>query len=398
MAGGPGRRAVSRRAVLKLLGAGASALYLPGLAGCGPSGTDPAKSAARPIDGINPIDRAVPESGPAQYSGDNPGRTHQILWNKEGYLKERGGLPEPQEKAPLVIVGGGISGLTSAWRLRKHQPVVLERAPRFGGNSRGESWQGVDYSIGAAYLLKPAADTPIDALFRELGLAQLCREHDTPDPVIFDGRRYPSFWEGRTAPEAKAQFEKLGSHFRDVLEGKNGWFFPEIPVQDAALRGRIDALDRKTFIRHLEEIAGGRLHPHIETAIEHYCWSSFGASARVISAACGLNFYAAELDPILVCPGGNAAVAERLLQRLSQALPPRGLRAGAVVFDVRVRSDGVQVTYEDPGGQTTPCSRARSSSPAPSSPRPGCCTRSRTSGSRRSAGCATTPTSSPMCC
>ncbi len=252
---------------------------------------------------------------------------------------------------PLVIVGGGLSGLVSAWKLRAHRPVVLERAPRFGGNSRGESWRGVDYSIGAAYLLKPDAGSPIDGLFRELGLAALCREHDAPDPVILDGRRHAGFWEGSTAPRAKPQFDRLRGYFRDVLEEKNGRFFPEIPVHDAALRRKIDVLDRETFTGHLEKIAGGRLHPHIETAIEHYCWSSFGASARVLSAACGLNFYTAELEPILVCPGGNAAVAETLVKRLSRELPRESLRAGAVAFDVRVRDDGVQVTYENERGE-----------------------------------------------
>lgn len=345
------RRTVTRRAMLKLIGVGASTLYLPGLGGCGPSSQDAARTVALSIDGISPIDRAVPESSPAQYSGDNPGRAHQILWNKEGYLAAKGGMPEPEEKVPLVIVGGGLSGLASAWRLRAHRPVMLERAPRFGGNSRGESWQGVDYSIGAAYLLKPKAGSPIDGLLRDLRLTEFCREHSGQDPVVWNGKRYDSFWEGSTAPGAKSQFGKLARHFRDVLEEKNGWFYPEIPADDPALRKKIDVLDRQTFIQHLESIAGARLHPHIETAIEHYCWSSFGASARVVSAACGLNFYTAELDPILVCPGGNAAVAEAILKRLAPELPRRSLRASAVVFDVRVRADGVQVTYEDAQGE-----------------------------------------------
>ena len=341
------RRLVPRPALQQALGAGAAALCLPGLTGCSPSGSRPDPA----LEPISPVDRSLPDAGPPRYSGDDYGRAHRILWDKPGYLASKGGLPEPSEKVPLVIVGGGISGLASAWLLRRHHPVVLERAARFGGNSRAESWNGVDYSIGAAYVLKPDAGTALDGFFRELDLAELTRAHEGHDPVIWQGRRYAAFWDGETALEAKAQLAALQQHFVDVAEEKNGWFYPEIPASDPAQRGRLDELDRVTFIRHLEKIAGGRLHPHVETAIEHYCWSSFGASAREIGAASGLNFLTAEIDPILVCPGGNAAIAERLLQRVARHVPPDHLRAGAIVLDVRVRADGVQVSYEDADGR-----------------------------------------------
>lgn len=338
------RHGSRRRAVLKALGAGATALYLPGFAGCG-------LADAGALADISPIDRSLPEAAPARYSGDDYGRAHRILWDKPGYIAAQGGLPEPAEKVALAIIGGGLSGLSSAWLLRKHRPVLLERAERFGGNSRAESWSGVDYSIGAAYLLKPDAGSPLDAFFRELELLELCRSHDGHETVVWNGQRYPGFWDGATAPAAKAQFGRLRRHFLDVVEEKNGWFYPEIPVTDPAQRGRLDALDRVTFLAHLEKIAGGRLHPHIETAIEHYCWSSFGASAREIGAASGLNFYTAEIDPVLVCPGGNAAIADRLLRRVADHVPREHLRAGAVVVDVRARGDGVQVSYEDAQGR-----------------------------------------------
>jgi monoamine oxidase len=346
---GSGKRRM-RRAVLKALGAGAAALAFPGLPGCGPADT-PGGAADAALDSVGPIDRSLPDPVPARYSGDDYGRAHKILWDKPGYVAAKGGLPEPSEKVPLAIVGGGLSGLASAYLLRKHRPVVLERAGRFGGNSRAESWNGVDYSIGAAYLLKPDAGTALDGLFRELKLAELTREHDGHDPVVWQGRRYPAFWEGETAPAAKGQLARLKRHFVDVAEEKNGWFYPEIPATDPAQRPRLDALDRVTFIRHLEKIAGGRLHPHLETAIEHYCWSSFGASAREIGAASGLNFLTAEVDPILVCPGGNAAIADRLLRRVAAQVPRENLRAGALVVDVRARADGVQVSYEDGQGR-----------------------------------------------
>jgi hypothetical protein len=113
------------------------------------------------------------------------------------------------------------------------------------------------------------------------------------------------------------------------------------------MRERINALDRVPFMKHLETVNGGPLHPHIQAKIEHFCWSSFAASAGEVSAACGLNFYCAEFDTLAVCPGGNSAVAEALLKRLANDLPPANLRPRSVVVDVRMRDYGVQVTYED---------------------------------------------------
>jgi len=345
---------LSRRALLKLIGFGASGLYFPALAGPpkpAPDATQTAGQLADPLAAIGPIDRTIAHPAPLAYAGDAPARAHALLWDKADFIASRGGLPEPLERVDLAIVGGGLAGLASAWQLRQHKPIVLEQAPRFGGNARGEAWQGVDYAIGAAYFLKPDAGTPLDAWFRELELAKICRKHGTGDPVVWQGKRYPDFWNGATDIARKDEFQRVAQHVRDVFRGENGWFYPDIPVTNAAHRERIDGLDRITLIRHLEQIAGGRLHPHVEVAIEHFCWSSFGASARELSAASGLNFLAAELGTLLVCPGGNAAVAEVLLKRLVATLSLDRLRTSAIVLDVRVRDDGVQVTYSDVEGK-----------------------------------------------
>jgi hypothetical protein len=348
------KRGISRRAVLRLLGLGPSALWLPGPASAGAPvrSAEPAGRRADALAGISPIDRTLPEAAPSRYSGDQPARAHEALWDKHAYLKSRPPARTPPERVALAIVGGGMSGLTSAYRLRRHRPVILEQATRFGGNSRGESWRGVDYSIGAAYFVKPARGSPIDGLIRELRLDRVLRERRAEDPVVLNGRRYYAFWTGETDPAGRDQFERVRRHFQDVLEERNGWFYPDIPVRDAALRPRIDALDRASFHEHLERTAGGRLHPHIETAIEQFCWSSFGASAREVSAACGLNFYAAEFDTLMVCQGGNAAVAEALLRRVADAVPRSHLRAGSLVLDVSARDDGALVTYVNDRGET----------------------------------------------
>src|SRR5262245_54458973 len=47
-------------------------------------------------------------------------------------------MPQRERKVPIVIVGGGIAGLSAAWRLHKRNAdfVVLEMEETAGGNAR----------------------------------------------------------------------------------------------------------------------------------------------------------------------------------------------------------------------------------------------------------------------
>lgn len=345
--------ALSRRAFVKLIAAGSASLYLRhAWAGV------PAPGAAT---AAGPIDRGIGETGPALFSGDDPRRAHRILWDKPAWLAAHGGrYPAPAERVPLVVVGGGLGGLTAAYLLRKHQPVVLEQAARFGGNARGESWRGMDYAIGAAYFTAPDEGSPLAALYAELGVDRLWRSKPEGHPVALDGRLVEDFWQGETAPAAqRRQFRDLAGYFHRLYNEEGGLRYPQIPAATAAERAHVNALDRSSFRRHVESRLGGRrLHPHIRTAFEHYCWSSFGASFSEVGAAAGLNFFAAEFGDILMTPGGNAAIAERLHARLGRQLPEGHLRAGALVANVRAVPGGFEVAYEDAAG-TLRCLHAR---------------------------------------
>jgi hypothetical protein len=334
----------SRRAMLRLMGAGAAAGLLPSLSAAQEGGRDWLRR-------FGPIDRTLGAAAPRAFSGDQPDRAHGILWDKAGYLARKGPLPAPEAQVPLVVIGGGMSGLLTAYLLRDLRPVVLERAERFGGNSRGESWDGLDYAIGAAYFVEPARGTPIAGLMAEFGVDKLWRVREHEDPVVWNGKPYKGFWEGATAPEAKPQFARLAAHFKTVYEERDGYTFPEIPILNPARRAGVERLDRLSLREHLLGVLGGNLHPHLDSAIEAFCWSSYGVSATEISAAAGLNFLAGEVAKLVVTPGGNAAVAERALERILAVVPDGNLRAGCLVFDVEANAEGVRVAYEDAQGK-----------------------------------------------
>lgn len=335
----------TRREVLALAGSGAATLLLTRCAGPGsPTARTESPSLSLPF---GPIDRTLGDVAPAAFSGEEPEPAHRILWDRDAVLAAAE-PPDSAERVPLVIVGGGISGLATAWLLRQHRPLVLERSPRFGGSSRGEAWRGVDYAIGAAYFIRPDEGSPIEGFLDELSLTPRVKTEE--DPVILSGKRYDAFWDGSSTVAGATQIRRLARHFQAVLDEEEGQVFPDIPVTDPARRPHLDALDRRSFHDYLQEVAGGSLHPHAASVIEHYCWSSLGASMSEVSAAAGLNFYASEFGEVCVLPGGNAAVAERLVERLAAALPPGHLRPGCLVADVQAGDDGVLVRYADASG------------------------------------------------
>lgn len=343
-------RNLSRRTFLKTCTFSTTALYLQGCMGA--LGRGHAASSARATQGFeqfSPVDRGIHDSETTGFSGDDPAHAHPILWDAPAYLREHGlALPETSERVPLVIVGGGMSGLAMAYLLQKYDPVLLEQAPRFGGNSRAESWRGIDYAIGAAYFVGDDAGSELQNLIEELELHRLWRETTDEDPVELHQKVLSDFWNGESAPGAAAQFARIAQYFQSCYDGEIP--YPEIPTRDPAMRDYVNQLDRRTLKAHLEAVVGGALHPHLAAAIEFYCWSSFGGSATEVSAAAGLNFLAAEFGPRYVLPGGNAAAAEQILRLLARNFSPDQFRPSSIVFDVREVSDGVIVTYLDAAG------------------------------------------------
>ncbi|PWU12506.1 MAG: hypothetical protein C5B49_16245 [Bdellovibrio sp.] len=364
---------LSRRTTLKLIGLSSIARVLPACAVLpqkvnASEETPPFRSPQSDwFSTYGPIDRTTQDDRQAAFSGDRPRSIHSLLWDKDQLDVLRQNLPSPSEDVPLVIIGGGVSGVGTAYLLKEHHPVVLEQAPRFGGNAKAESWNGMDYSIGAAYFLPPDEGSDLERLYKELQFEGLYREKKEEDPIAFHGHVFKNFWKGEMAStrkvksnhekksnrKAKAQYETLKKYFLRFSE-KSAVDLPYTKYTDKELVMR---LDRISFLDHLKEKVGGHLNPEIEAAIEYYCWSSFGASASEISAAAGVNFYSFEFGGLSVCPGGNAAVAEQIIRKtLESGVPQSHFRSNAKVFHVAVENDSVIVAYKapkNPGDQSS---------------------------------------------
>jgi protoporphyrinogen/coproporphyrinogen III oxidase len=68
----------------------------------------------------------------------------------------------------VVVIGGGIAGLSAAWRLRHRDVVLLEAGDRLGGRMRSDPCG--EYWLNYGAHLFPAPGSLVDAMARECGL------------------------------------------------------------------------------------------------------------------------------------------------------------------------------------------------------------------------------------
>ena len=91
-------------------------------------------------------------------------------------LRDRAVFPKTRriDKTQIVIVGGGIAGLSAAWRLQKrgfHDFVLLEMCDQAGGNSRWGENEVTAYPWAAHYVPVPGRKAVyVRELFEDLGV------------------------------------------------------------------------------------------------------------------------------------------------------------------------------------------------------------------------------------
>lgn len=91
-----------------------------------------------------------------------------------------------KEHYDVIIVGGGISGLTAAYHLRNYNSILLEKEPRLGGRILTRYYKGESYDLGAIIGYDP------DKIPIKVNSSLLIREDDNIG-LVLDDRIYTGF-------------------------------------------------------------------------------------------------------------------------------------------------------------------------------------------------------------
>jgi glycine/D-amino acid oxidase-like deaminating enzyme len=253
---------------------------------------------------------------------------------------------------PVVIVGGGIAGLSAAWRLQKKhfdRFVLLEMSGQAGGNSRWGQNETSAYPWGAHYVPVPGPRAVyVRELFSELGLLRadgswderhLC--HAQQERLFVYGR-----WQDGIEPAIglTASDRDEFRRFADLTNGLHASGRFTVPL-DAGLSRRDEPLDRMSFAAWLAE---NRFSSRPLLWYANYaCRDDYGALASDVSAWAGLHYFSSrereETGP-LTWPEGNGWIVRQLLARVERFVRPSQM-VRAIERDrsgFRVRTDDTE--------------------------------------------------------
>jgi oxygen-dependent protoporphyrinogen oxidase len=247
----------------------------------------------------------------------------------------------------VVVVGGGIAGLTAAWRLRDLDTVLLEAEPRVGGRiksvDRGAHW----VSVGAHMF--PGEGSFLFGLLRELGLEPV-RIRGSLLGIAYGGRIVTG---GRAesyplrlplAPAARLSLVRTGLRIRRDAARYNELARPAEGETDAQVRRRLLAfLDDRSWAEYL-----GRVHPQVD-AIFRATANRLTAEPDEVAAGCMVALFAHVWESGGVVLGynlrsGPSSLPAELARRLGERVV-----TGAYVIEVARRPEGVRVSYRRGG-------------------------------------------------
>lgn len=261
-----------------------------------------------------------------------------------GHALKDGGLPEPGEtlRQPVVIAGGGIAGLSAAWKLRKvgfGDFTLFELEDRPGGNARfGENTVSA-FPWGAHYLPLPTQEArAVRELLSDLGVLQ-------GDPFVASPRydeRYlvhtpqdrmyrNGIWQDGLLPRIGAdprdleqlkRFDDLVTKYRERRDrqGRRAFAIPmALSSPDAELH-LLDHMSMRDFL-----LGHGLDSPALHWYVDYACRDDFGLHSANTSAWAGLHYWAcrnatakdADSGAVLTWPEGIGWIVRRLAPMLA---------------------------------------------------------------------------------
>ncbi len=178
----------------------------------------------------------------------------------------------------IIIVGGGIAGLTAAFYLDDYDFLLLEKEKQVGGRATSGQYQGIPYAKGPEYLGKP--ETPLKEIIAALNLT--LREIPPPvDVVSYKGKMFSGDYGKARLLVKKSSLGEFNRFVTTILQAYEE--YEEIP--DLALKGSLGRLDNITARQWFEEEKFSPIYSEIYNVAFR---GLFGANIDEISALSAL--------------------------------------------------------------------------------------------------------------
>ena len=299
-----------------------------------------------------------PEGTSSQISGAFAGPSVQI-----GHLLRDGGIPAPdrERRATVVIVGGGIAGLSTGWKFQRagfHDFELLELEPEVGGNAISGVNDYTPYPWGAHYVPQPTPESKsVIELFEDLGViegrspsgAPIYQERmlcfDPQERLFLHGR-----WQQDLLPTVGVAQRELDQyqHFHEVIDRYAAYRDEEgrkafaIPMERSSRDPDLLALDRLSMLDFL--LQNGLDSPSLHWYVDYACRDDYGCRSADVSAWAGIHYFASrpghnrEDAPVLTWPEGNGWIVKQLRKRLEARIT-----TNALVYGLKPHRSGVMV-------------------------------------------------------
>lgn len=272
------------------------------------------------------------------------------------------------ETKKVAIIGGGIAGLSAAWKLKQenfNDFVVLELEKDLGGTSQSTRGEPVSYPWGAHYLPVPFQENvELISLLDEMSLLEgrdslgevivkeqfLCREPE--ERVFYKGRWYDGLYlsVGASKEDLRQfnEFQQTVGRWADWRDARGRRAFA-VPLADCSDDPQPTDLDKMSFGDWLRVLGfdSDRLYWYCDYA----CRDDYGLNLDQTSAWAGLFYFCSRVrksgevsQPFITCPEGNGQFVNHFFEKVKD-----NVRRSQMVVSVVPTDKGVDVICLDGG-------------------------------------------------
>jgi len=279
--------------------------------------------------------------------------------------------PRVTLKVPIVIVGGGASGLSAARYLRKFTSdfTLLELGDEPGGNAASGRNAVSAYPWGAHYL--PLPDSHDTELLDFLKEAKVITGYERGLPVYneyylcFDPKErlyIHNYWQEGLVPREgvpaadRDQIERFLALMNDykAKKGSDGRDAFAIPLELSSRDPDLLSLDRISMAQFLTDHQF--TSAYLKWYVAYCCADDYGTSLADTSAWAGIHYFCSRKgkaantapDTVLTWPEGN----HWLIRQLQQSVQPN-IRTQCLVYAVEPRADHVEILLFDAAAHAT---------------------------------------------